>query len=199
MNSEQSNRPKLVCRVTRWRAALLDHSASAVHGHGARCADCQTYFAAASQLETALRQNAPALAAIAPGTLDSRIINAVQRSQRQERRSSHPMAWLVTGLGVTAAAMVLLVQMNKPQPRVNQEHFASVAEVLDLANELPERLSTLQPDALRLLEANPLQTEITLVRLDAQSALNFLALNFLPSSADATRNAPVTMKPRGSS
>ncbi|MEO6004340.1 MAG: hypothetical protein ABIZ04_19525 [Opitutus sp.] len=197
MNSEQSNRPKLVCRVTRWRAALFDGSAATVRGHSATCADCQTYFASASQLENALRQNAPAVGAIAPGTLESRIINSVQRSQQPERTASHPMAWLVTGLGVTAAAMFLLVRMNEPQPRVTQEQFASVAQVLNLAIELPERISNLQPDALQLLETNPLQTEIASVQSDAQSALKFLALNFLPTSTDPARDAKVVAKPRG--
>ena len=85
MSSPKSNRVPLVCRWTRFRAALTDNPTVTARGHCTTCADCWEYFAAVDQLENTLRREATATTSV-PGTLERRILNAVQHSSREERR-----------------------------------------------------------------------------------------------------------------
>ncbi|HTO04056.1 MAG TPA: hypothetical protein VL069_10160 [Opitutus sp.] len=198
MSSPKSNRVPLACRWTRFRAALTNNPAFA-RGHCATCADCWDYFAAADQLEANLRRQATATAPV-PATLERRILNAVQHSPRAERRRPWQASWALGGLAAAAIAAVIVFRIQRTPPADAAPPVASIDDVLIVAQELPKQwFATLQPGAVRLLEANPLQEEIASVSADAQSALNFLALNFLPSNEKAFRASDPAAPPRQSS
>ena len=182
MSSPKSNRRPLVCRWTRFRAALSDNPTFTARGHCTTCADCRDFFAATDQLETSLRRQA-ILTAPAPATLERRIMNAVQHSPREERRRPRQFSWVLGGLTAAAAAAVIVIRIQPIRPAQTPEPAASIDDVLIVAQELPKQwFATLQPNAVKLLETNPLQQEIASVSSDARSALSFLALNFLPSN-----------------
>lgn len=200
MSAPTTTRPSLVCRLTRIRAALTAPSAPAVLHHCATCAGCRQYFAQAQQLETGLRRQATGVATTAPGTLESRIFNAVERSKRPERPPQRTLSWALAGLAVAAVVAVAVVRIQRPAPADTPAQVASVDDVIAVANELPKRwLTTLQPRAEKLLNENPLQAEMASVSSDARSALDFLALNFLPSKGQVAPATRPTAQPPGSS
>ena len=199
MSSPKSNRVPLVCRWTRFRAALTDNPSVAARGHCTTCADCWDYFAAADQLETTLRRQATSTPPI-PGTLERRILNALQHSSREERRGPRQWSWVLGGLVAAVVATVIVFRIQETPPVDAPQPVASIDDVLIVAQELPKQwFATLQPGAVRLLETNPLQQEIASVSSDARSALNFLALNFLPSTENASPASHPGSPPRQSS
>jgi hypothetical protein len=138
-------------------------------------------------LESSLRQEAAKVyVAPAPG-LEARIGHAVDRSARQPQRRTERNGWswrLATGLAAMSAAVVL-VQLQKRHSVPAAESAATVQDVLEVASDLNRNwIGSVQPNALKMVQSNPLQTEIASVRSDARSALNFLALNFLPKAGD---------------
>lgn len=182
MSSPKSNRVPLVCRWTRFRAALSDNPTFTARGHCTTCADCGNFFAASDQLETSLRRQAVMTTPV-PATLERRILNVVQPSPREERRHPRQFAWALGGLTAAAVAAVSVMRIQPVPPAQTPEPAASIDDVLIVAQELPKQwFATLQPNAVKLLETNPLQQEIASVSSDARSALSFLALNFLPSN-----------------
>lgn len=200
MSAPTTTRPSLVCRLTRIRAAVTGSSAPGVLHHCATCADCRQYFAQAEQLETGLRRQATNVAATAPGTLESRIFNAVERSKRPEHPPQRTLSWAMAGLAAAAVVAVVVVRIQRPGPAETPAQVASVDDVLAVANELPKQwLTTLQPRATKLLNENPLQAEMASVSSDARSALDFLALNFLPSNGQAAPAAESRPQSGGSS
>jgi hypothetical protein len=197
MSAFNDTRPSLVCRFTRIRAALTSPAASGIRQHCATCADCRQYFAQAEQLESGLRRQSSAITAIAPGALESRILNAVERSNRPERPPQRTLSWAVAGIAAAAVAAFVVVKVQPPSTGAPVQ-AASVDDVLAVAKELPQQWwATVEPGT-KLLQENPLQTEIASVSSDARSALNFLALNFLPARAEtAPASRPMSL-PRSS-
>lgn len=200
MSSPTSHRPTLACRLTRLRASLADQPPSGVRRHCATCADCRQYFDTVTALETRLRRSAAPARATAPATLEARILNAVDRSQREERRPSSRGAWGLAAVAAAALAAVIAFRIHPAPPVDASPEVASIEDVMTVASELPKQwLATLRPGAVKLLEANPLQTEIASVGSDARSALSFLALNFLPTNEEAAPLTEPVSQPRQTS
>ena len=180
--SSPITRLPLLCRATRVRAAWFSQPDSNVSRHCATCADCRAYFSTVDQLETRLRRDAPAITTNVPSNLESRILQAVDRSQLQERRPYRNLSWGIAALASAAVVAVATLQLQRPAPQETAAPVGSVEDVLAVANELPKQwFATVQPGATKLLEENPLQLEIASVSSDARSALDFLAMNFLPT------------------
>ena len=180
--SSPINRLPLLCRATRVRAAWFSQPDSNVSRHCATCADCRAYFSTTDQLETRLRHDAPARTTNVPGSLESRILRAVHHSQFQERRPHRHLFWGLAALASAAVIAVTTLQLQRPAPQETSAPAGTVEDVLAVASELPKQwFATVQPGATKLLEENPLQLEIASVSSDARSALDFLAMNFLPS------------------
>ena len=198
MSSEESKKIPLACRFIRLRASLTVERNSAVLRHCATCANCQEFFNTATQLETSLRREAVQARAIPPGSLETRVLNAVRHSRAEERLPQRQLSWSIAGLAVAALAAVLIFRIQDRSPTSQQ--MATVEDVIEVANELPKQwLTSLQPEAVKLLADNPLQTEIASVRSDTRSALDFLAMNFLPTGGKGTEADQPVLQPRRSS
>lgn len=186
MSKLTPGRPRLICRWTRFRAALANDSSCRERQHCATCADCRAYFAAMNQFESSLRRDAVAAGGRAPATMETRIMNAVQRAERPNRRPQRSFGLALAGLAAVAMAAVVMVRIQ-PSGHVDvRGEAASIQDVLVVAQQLPDQIATLRPSAMKLLTDNSLQTEIASVQSDARSALDFLALNFLPATPKET-------------
>lgn len=200
MSAPESHRLPLACRITRWRAALGDASGSGLRGHCSNCAECRSYFEIANQLESTLRRGAAPARVLASGSLEARILNAVKHSHEAERQPPRRQPWQLAGVAVAAAIAVVVFYRIQDRPSASTpESGASIEDVLAVANDLPKRwLAAIQPNAVKLLEQNALQTEMALVSSDARSALDFLALNFMPSSPQSRHDSEALSSPRQS-
>lgn len=194
-NSPSSLRPRLICRAIR-AARVFSDRAGGDHLDG--CVDCQAFFRPAEQFEFELRREASARrhAAVEPATeLERSILRAVREERAAapravvEKRSPSPL-WSLGA--VAAAAIVALVYFQRPatslsHPAVPDDAVAVVDAVEDLSVKITD---TVIPEAGAMVANNPLQRELGSVYTDARSALNFLALNFLPSGAAAPSGKP---------
>jgi hypothetical protein len=186
--------------LVRVRASLTENPRAVADTHCATCADCREYFSTVAQLENNLRGEATRLKAPVPGNLNARIFQAVEQSQPEERPRRRQLSWGLTGLAAAALAAVLVFRVQMREPATLPATTASVEDVLVVANSFPKQwLTTLPPEATKILADNPLQTEIASVGSDAQSALRFLALNFLPSKEELTPPPESKARPLGSS
>lgn len=174
--------PRLICRWIRFRTALVNDSSARAHPHCATCSHCRAYFAAMNQLESSLRRDAVAAGGRAPATMETRIMNAVQRAERPKRHPQRSFGLALAGLAAVAMAAVVMVRIQPAGHVDARAEAASIQDVLVVAQQLPDQIATLQPSAMKLLTENSLQTEIASVKSDARSALDFLALNFLPAT-----------------
>jgi hypothetical protein len=72
---------------------------------------------------------------------------------------------------------------------------ADVVALADAAQDWSDQmLNSTLPSAGALVEDNPLRQEADALYADAQSAMNFLALNFLPTPAEAEAKSPAATK-----
>jgi hypothetical protein len=194
---------RLACHLVRTWSALKDAPPAA---HLATCADCRTHFAATATLETALRSRVPARSA-APANLESNILRAVRAAEAapapaasRSRRSPWPAIGLA-GATAAAAAFAFLKLPQKAEPELAPESSAVVAAnaadataLLSSVGQFSERLADkVIPNAGAVIASNPLQDEFSAVYADARSALDFLALNFLPRTTASSASIP----PRG--
>ncbi|MFT3784480.1 MAG: hypothetical protein QM790_20910 [Nibricoccus sp.] len=189
---------RFVCRIVRLRDAMSGPSAAAAHV--AHCADCQAYFAASHALVNRLKATAPARLQAVPDDLARRIALAVREATPQpksRRRHSYNM-WLATAgaLAVFAFAFHLVRQpgiqptTNRVEPRATDLAQLNLGQLVAGVDSLRTRLvETVEPSAERLASNNPLTQELASVKADAQSALSFLALNFLPAEAANRQSA----------
>jgi hypothetical protein len=188
-------RPRLVCRVARlWHSTV----GSGNSGHVATCPDCRRYFGACDELESALRRDATPLEADAPVGLENRIMRAIAAEARPEPARARPAAMpRFALLGTAAAAAIALAiglarwwPQGVPQPVEDQaREIASLTASAETFSD--EWLNTKLPEAGAAAVDNPLREELDSVYADARSALDFLAMNFLPSTqptGTTTRN-----------
>lgn len=175
-------RPRLHCRLVR-----LWSTSGQSSRHAESCADCRQYFRASAQLESALRRDAVRFAPPAPAGLERGIMRVIRNSSPAPAPSRSRLGWFAGGgvavAGVVALAVILLQQ---PLP-IKPASVATKAPVV-ITNVPDESISNqlwnaVVPRAGTLVADNPLQNELDSVYSDARSALDFLALNFLPSSA----------------
>ena len=198
-DSATSPSTRLLCHVVRQWAGFSGHENSR---HVASCVACQEYFQANAELERALRNEAAEAVrtATAPsGNLEWQIMQAVRASaggQSSRRSSSSPSRsrWIFGGLTAAVAVAVAMLTLNRQTTSsTTRDDLANVtptpadAQVIVQAVEsLSNRLvDSVIPSAGELVAENPLQQELGSVYSDVRSALDFLALNFLPGSAAA--------------
>jgi hypothetical protein len=150
------------------------------------CADCRQFFHASDELESALRRDAVKYAPEPPTGLEHRIMQAVERSTRPAPATRSPLALILAGSAVAAVALLALLVKYPVLPGRDNTTPNQTAQVDD-ALVVAKSISTLWqnsvvPKAQTLVTDNPLQHELDSVYSDTRSALNFLALNFLPTS-----------------
>jgi len=185
------SRPRLVCRVTRLWCAVFQ---SEQPRHVATCASCRDYFAAANELDAQLRRaaRAPDAASEATQNFEQEILRAVRNSAARPGRSSAwqpTRTWLLSGIGAVAAAFAILLALRIGPGSTPRERMAGVTPTDDAAMIIStveslssELVGTVIPSAGELVAQNPLQQELGSVYSDVRSALDFLALNFLPTT-----------------
>jgi hypothetical protein len=191
-------RPSLSCRVVRFSRALASGAGSQ---HVARCAACQAYYQAAERLEGALRREAfasrPAISS-APDALERSILRAVRESTvAPAPRRSWQGAWAVGA----AAAVAVVAAVWMQRPAAPADSFADIpppspaeaAAFLNAVENLSARLTQrVIPSAGAMVANNPMRQELGSVYADARSALDFLALNFLPTPPQRAAAATVS-------
>lgn len=182
-----SSSPRLVCRVVRTTRVFSENAGG---DHVDACTDCQAFFRPAEHLDLELRRTAAVQrqAATEPSTdLERSILRAVReeraagRPATAEKRSPSPL-WTLGA--VAAAAVVTMVYFQRPAPSSDRAALPDDAvAVVDAMENLSVKITdTVIPATGAMVANNPLQRELGSVYSDARSALNFLALNFLPSA-----------------
>lgn len=188
--ADSDAQPSLVCRIRRQWCALSNQR---LPRHAATCATCRSYFAATQALETALRRDAATTALPTPSrNFEPQILQAVRVAAAHPTREAQVSStrWRTLGSGLAAAAsLALIVFLVSFKPRVDPAvgPAPSAAEGAAVIVSAVQTLSTglvdsVIPSAGELVAENPLQQELGSVYSDVQSALDFLALNFLPTS-----------------
>jgi len=193
MNPLSAPPARFACRVIRLGRALTESSRAPTEQrrfgsrHIARCAACQEFFRHGEALERSLRGEACALVQTLPAGLDQRIITVIRAAATHRvKRRAFPMVG--AALSAAAALVLLGLWILRPIPPRNVDRHETIAgdvgtargfaapQLLDrFWNSLPESADT-------LLDRNPLRKEADAVYADARSAVQFLALNFLPTT-----------------
>jgi RNA polymerase sigma factor (sigma-70 family) len=126
------------------------------------------------EVASASRESAPP-----PTGLENRILRAVAESRIQRPRRRFPLPLAV---GAAASAAVLLAAAMFLRTAPEPDHPGEeIAVLLQTADSLAERWwNSVVPGTATLVHENALQQELTSVVAGARSALDFLALNFLP-------------------
>jgi hypothetical protein len=188
MKNPPSDSPRFTCRVARGSLAMFGDTtrggASRGPGsaHAAACADCQIYFAACDELDAALTRGAAHAWQEAPSRLEQDIMRAVRQSAPAPRTSRR--AWFA--LAATGAAAVLAIVIFQRQLSVVRPPAAVAPVAITDSRVSPQQLwSSLQPSANAVIDGDPLNQEVAAVAADARAAVQFLALNFLPTPAPA--------------
>ncbi len=190
---------RFACRVVRLRSALSGPG-GAVARHTAACAECRAYFSAAAALDARLRHGArAAITPAAAGTAGSAAPRAgfesdLLRAVRQARAeaavaapSTRRQPWVRAGVwsaGVACATLAVAMMVGNGAGRRNADTLAAESAVMaEVVRTASTRLvETVIPAAGTAAADNPLQQELGAVAADMRSALDFLAMNFLPHS-----------------
>jgi hypothetical protein len=178
--------------------------------HVATCEDCQAFFATCDELDLALTRSAAREWSEPPANLEQNILRAVRldaaeasRLDSEPGKSAAPRLapWTLTG-AVACAAFALVALQDRfvpvrpietaPVARATVQPVADAATsndpaVLAKARELIASvpiLSEIRPRTEALLQQDPLQNEVDALKSDARHAVRFLAMNFLPTSAE---------------
>jgi hypothetical protein len=190
--------PRLVCQVVRATRVFFENAGG---DHIDVCADCQAFFRPADHLDLELRREAAVQrrAASEPSTeLERSIMRAVRDERDAARpaaaRRSSPAPWWAMGV-VAAAAVAVMVYFQRPATS-SPDHAATpddAVAVVDAVENFSAKITdTVIPATGALVANNPLQRELGSVYSDARSALNFLALNFLPNATGAAAGKPAS-------
>jgi hypothetical protein len=150
------------------------------------CADCRAYVAATETLDLALRRSAPAQATTTPEPstgFEQRLLNAVRApATPKPSRASH-LGWAAATALTAVVAVAFIRPAGGPAGNPTKEEMAMLtAAVSNASRGLVENVI---PSTGALVADNPLQREFGAIAADARSALGFLAMNFLPTSAVA--------------
>lgn len=194
---------RVTCQVIRfWSAVRSENTAPSPHLEN--CPSCRDFFVFTQQLQTRLRQDACQVAVTPPPGMEGRIMEAI-RFSAPPRRESHRNSGLSFALAGGAAALVCvglwqfhLGPFGGHGTGTPGEYTADVAALVAAVRSLPSDLSQkIASPTVQLAQDNSLGREVENVYSDARSALDFLALNFLPaSSTDALFEAPKTEESR---
>jgi hypothetical protein len=190
------SQPRIVCRVARFWNAI---GGSAVR-HCTDCPDCQRYFSRAQDLDSALtREAADARTALTDTTtLEHAILRAVRTSAAEasvrESRAGFRGWTLIAGAAAMAVAAVVALgpNANFRSERGRGSNPSEDAAVLmtTVQSISSEFVTSVIPSAGELVAENPLQHELGSVYSDVRSAIDFLALNFLPASRSTSALPP---------
>ena len=183
MKNPPSSHPRLRCRLVR----LWTPDAGPRSRHVESCADCREYFQASDALESALRRDAVRHAPEFPAGLERSILLAIRESGPAPAPARQRLGWLAATAVAVAAAVVAIITLqpgSRPAAPLAQATAPTAAPVIAAASpSISVRLwNAVVPRAETLVPANPLQQELTSVYSDARSAIDFLALNFLPEA-----------------
>lgn len=209
MNSTTLSHPRLRCRAVRFWSALTEREPAR---HLQDCPDCRRYFAASAELQARLTRTKAAAPAAVPADLERGILRAVASARAEEAAAgpaqrrpapAHLARWLTGGGIAIAAAAAVAMMMSSRDARVPSPHPTSlgsddVTALIDSAAKLSDQWwNTVVPSASTALQKNPLQQEAASMYAAAQSALDFLALNFLPPTETGTTPPGVAPRPAG--
>lgn len=183
-------KPRLACRVLRQWCALSDQRQP---DHAATCASCRKYFAALQGLDALLHRDETTSGLPTPSRdFEQEILRAVRHAADDRVRvapAASSRGWMLGGGLTAAAALALAVFLVSFKSRVDPA-LSPAPSAADGAAVIASAVQTLStglvdsviPSAGELVADNPLQQELGFVYSDVQSALDFLALNFLPTS-----------------
>lgn len=185
MNSAPSTAVRFACRVARYRCALGAGPAASAHVAG--CPACQRHFHAVAALDLGLRRSAPAARPAPAADFEVRLLRSVcaARAPASARAAAGQRAWLGAATAAAfAGALGLAVFAGRPAAapaaRITPAETVAMAAA---AQEFSSRLVAAGiPRAAAAVTDNPLQHEFGAVYADLRSAVDFLALNFLPQS-----------------
>jgi hypothetical protein len=194
MNDYRPHRTRLLCRlVRRWEMQMGPASGESAltQRHIEQCEACQEFFSEDLAFEQNLRRGAAFVKTEPEAGMELRILQAVTAT-RTVRRRERFRSFLFAGV---ALAWTLI-----QRPHATESKETGIAAVEKSGKEsggLATPTSThgwwtawdAQHSALAMAEKNPLQEEIDSVYTDAQTAIGFLALNFLPTS-EGSATAP---------
>jgi hypothetical protein len=187
---------------SRWVCRIIRHWSAISGGENSRhlssCAACREFFATSATLDNALRRDARRAADAVSSTsegFEREILRAVRNSTRVQTRTrwlAWGGNWAMGGLATVAAVVVAALVFERQTisaGRANPESLtttstAEAAVIVQAVESLSNRLvDSVIPSAGELVARNPLQQELGSVYSDMRSALDFLALNFLPTAA----------------
>lgn len=200
-NASSCDRPRLACRVARVWSSLADRKLAdrKLAGHIASCSSCREYFSACAVLETELRSEAVRRAATAPASteLARQVLSGLAAPTRNAAPSRRrPALPLGLGAAIAAAAIVAisLIPETAPPAGANPAIALTPSEVQAIVNSaatLTDRwLNIVGPRAGTAIQNNALQQEMASVYADARSAIDFLAMNFLPAASPLAPTEP---------
>lgn len=156
-------------------------------------------------IEARLRGDARSIRVSTPEGLEQRIAAAVRRDAADKRERGdlpvrRPGRWLFPTLAGLASATCVIAALLLWQEHTTRQHerMAEIEYLFETVQRLPTRLAEAElPVARRIASNDPLARELSSVREDARNALDFLAVNFLPSQAFARENGtPTTLPPQ---
>jgi len=186
-----SANPRFTCQVVRFARALMENVGGA---HVSSCPDCQVFYRAMGELDAALRRETPATREAIVGESSSELERSIMRAVREAKAAADPApsrlpGWTWALSGVAAAAVAAVFVFHQPAASSHavagpsDDALAVIDAVESFSTKLTERVI---PATGSLAANNPLQRELGSVYTDARSALNFLALNFLPGATVAS-------------
>jgi hypothetical protein len=166
--------------------------------HMCNCEACREFFAEDRSFEESLRRDAVRVKTEPEVGFEQRILRAVMETRPAPRRKvARTFGFSLAALA--AGVAIAFIVLHQPAA-TNVEK----SEIVDAGKSGKESGGLTTPaagenwwaaidarrTALELAERNPLQQEIDSVYQDAQAALGFLALNFLPSSEGGAAPRP---------